>query len=38
MIMANQIIGPAQHRTNKKNIIDNKIAAPTAATSTTQPV
>jgi len=37
-IMANQIIGPAQHLTNRKKIIDNTIAAPAAATSTAQPV
>ena len=38
MMMASQMIGPAQHRTNKKNMIDNTIAAPTAATSTIHPV
>ena len=35
--IANQIIGPAQHLTNKKKMIDNTTAAPAAATRTIQP-
>jgi hypothetical protein len=35
--MASQMMGPAQHLTNKKKIIDKTMAAPAAATNTIQP-
>ena len=35
--MASQMIGPAQHLTNKKKIIYKTMAAPAAATNTIQP-
>ena len=37
-VIANQIMGPVQHLTNKKKIIDNSIAATAAATNTIQPI